>query len=185
MTVNQVISEILGAYETGGDLDYGENISMREHMLQTACLAERGGRDERNIVAALLHDYGHLVCDRPNNIFSEGDNNFHETVGARALENWFDEEVVGAIRLHVAAKRYLCAANSKYMSKLSDASITTLAVQGGPMNSEEMVGFREQAGYRMALTIRVYDDLGKEPNMQRPELPYYLPMLRRCLSALQ
>ena len=185
MTINQVIAEILGAYETGGDLDYGENISMREHMLQTACLAERGGRDERIIVAALLHDYGHLVCDQPNNIFSEGDNNFHETVGARALENWFDEEVVGAIRLHVAAKRYLCAANPKYMSRLSDASITTLAVQGGPMKSEEMVEFREQAGYRMALTIRVYDDLGKEPKMQRPELEYYVPMLRRCLSALK
>ena len=183
MSVDQVIEEILGAYETGGDLDYGENISMREHMLQTACLAEQGGNEERIIVAALLHDYGHLVCDQPNNVFSEGSDNFHETVGARALESWFDEEIVGAIRLHVDAKRYLCAANPKYLAKLSDASITTLGVQGGPMNSEEMAGFREQVGYAIALTIRVYDDLGKEPRMLRPELPYYVPMLRRCLSA--
>ena len=183
MSVNQVIEEILGAYETGGDLDYGENISMREHMLQTACLAERGGGKERIIVAALLHDYGHLVCNHPNNIFSEGCDNFHETAGARALENWFDEDIVGAVRLHVDAKRYLCATNPKYMARLSDASITTLGVQGGPMNSEEMVGFREQVGYKMALTIRVYDDLGKEPKMLRPELEYYVPMLRRCFSA--
>jgi len=183
MSVNQIISEILGAYETGGDLDYGENFSMREHMLQTACLAERDGRDERVIVAALLHDYGHLVCNQPNNIFSEGSDNFHETLGARALENWFDEEIVGAVRLHVDAKRYLCATNPKYIAKLSDASIMTLEVQGGPMNREEMVRFREHAGYKMALTIRVYDDLGKEPKMSRPELEHYVPMLRRCLSA--
>ena len=182
MTVDQIIEEILGAYETGGDLDYGENISMREHMLQTACLAEQDGHEERVIVAALLHDYGHLVCDQPNDIFSDGIDNFHETIGARALQNWFDEGIVGAVQLHVNAKRYLCAANPKYMAKLSDASIMTLKVQGGPMNSEEMLRFREHAGYEMALTIRVYDDLGKEPRMQRPELLYYVPMLRRCLS---
>jgi len=133
MTVNQIIEEILGAYETGGDLDYGENISMREHMLQTACLAETDGNDELIIVAALLHDYGHLICDQPNNIFSEGSDNFHETLGARALASWFDEEIVGAVQLHIDAKRYLCAANAKYMAKLSDASIMTLGVQGGPM----------------------------------------------------
>jgi len=177
------IEEILNAYEACGDLDYGENISMREHMLQTACLAERGGHDERVIVAALLHDYGHLVCNQPNNIFSEGNDNFHESIGARALGQWFDKEIVGAVRLHVDAKRYLCGKNPKYLTKLSEASITTLAVQGGPMNSEEMLGFREQAGYKMALTVRVYDDLGKEPTMSRPELEHYVPMLRRCLSA--
>ncbi len=182
MSANQVIEEILAAFDTGGDLDYGENISMREHMLQTACLAERGGGEERLIVAALLHDYGHLICDRPNNIFSEGKDNFHETVGAQALKSWFDEEIVGAVRLHVDAKRYLCAANPKYMTRLSDASITTLAVQGGPMTSKEMAGFREQTGHEMALTIRVYDDQGKEAKMRRPELEYYVPMLRRCLS---
>lgn len=181
MTVDKVIEEILSAFQKAGDLDYGENISMREHMLQTACLAEQGGDEERIIVAALLHDYGHLVCDQPNDCFSEGSNNFHETVGARALENWFDEEIVGAIRLHVDAKRYLCAATPKYIAKLSDASIMTLGVQGGPMSDEEMIEFQRQAGHKMALKIRVYDDLGKEPRIQRPELEYYVPMLKRCL----
>jgi predicted HD phosphohydrolase len=181
MTVNQVIEEILGAYETGGDLDYGENISMREHMLQTACLAEQDGNEERIIIAALLHDYGHLVCQQPNDIFAEGGDNFHQVLGARALENWFDEEIVGAVRLHVDAKRYLCAANNNYLARLSDASITTLGVQGAPMNNEEMIEFRKHAGYKMALTIRVYDDLGKVPGMPRPELEYYLPMLARIL----
>lgn len=185
MSEDQVIEEILRAYEKCGDLDYGEDISMREHMLQTACLAEQGGDEERLIVAALLHDYGHLICDQPNNIFAEGKDNFHETLGARALEKWFDEEVVGAIQLHVDAKRYLCAASPKYRTELSDASITTLGVQGGPMNSREMAAFREQTGHEMALRVRVYDDLGKEPNMRRPELDHYVPMLRRCLSLRQ
>lgn len=156
---------------------------MRGHMLQTACLAEQGDGEERLVVAALAHDYGHLVCDRPNNIFAEGSDNFHEVVGARVLEHWFDEEIVGAVRLRADAKRYLCATSPAYLSSLSGASITTPGVQVGPIKSEEMIRFRERVSDKMVLRIRIYDDLGKQPRMLRPELPYYVPMLRRCLSA--
>lgn len=180
-SLDQAIEEILDAFAACGDLDYGENISMREHMLQTAYLAESSGGSDDLIVAALLHDYGHLVCNLPNNTFSEGKDNFHETVGARALANWFGDGIVGAIRLHVDAKRYLCAATPDYESKLSEASIITLAVQGGPMGEREMTEFRRQSGHSMALRIRVYDDLGKEREMRRPELEHYVPVLKRCL----
>jgi predicted HD phosphohydrolase len=175
LTPDEIIDEIRKAFAACGHLDYGESISMQEHMLQAACLAEKSGEDDAVIVATLLHDYGHLVCNN-------GIDNYHEDIGAKALENWFEEDIVGAIRLHVDAKRYLCAATPAYRDKLSEASITTLEVQGGPMNEEEMAAFREMSGYRLALKVRVYDDLGKEPQMERPDLDYYVPKLRACIN---
>lgn len=177
-----IIAEILAAFSTNGHLDYGENMSMQEHMLQSACIAEQDGADERLIVSALLHDYGHLICNMPNDTFLEGHDNHHENVGADALANWFDEEVVDAVRLHVAAKRYLCGSNPAYLDKLSDASIMTLEIQGGPMNDEEIEAFRSRPGHDMAVKVRLYDDRGKVQGMERPEFDHYLPAIRRCLS---
>ena len=182
MSPDEIIEEILAAFAASGHLDYGENISIQEHMLQAAFIAESKGEDDAVVVATLLHDYGHLVCNMPNNTFEDGIDNYHEEVGAKALENWFDEDIVGAVRLHVDAKRYLCAATPGYRDKLSPASITTLEVQGGPMNEDEMAAFREQKGHHLALKVRVYDDLGKEPQMERPELEHYVPQLRACIS---
>jgi len=182
LSPDEIIAEIRKAFAACGHLDYGESISMQEHMLQAACIAEQKGEDDTVIVATLLHDYGHLVCNMPNNTFEDGIDNYHEDVGAQALESWFDEDIVGAVRLHVDAKRYLCASTPAYRDKLSQASITTLEVQGGPMNEEEMAAFREKRGYRLALKVRVYDDLGKEPQMERPNLDYYIPKLKACID---
>ena len=182
MSANAIVEQILDAFAKCGHLDYGENLSLEEHMLQTAYLADENGEDDKVIVAALLHDFGHLVCNMPNNTFEEGNDNYHEELGANALQDWFDDDIVEAVRLHVDAKRYLCAANPKYKDKLSEASITTLAIQGGPMSKREMLAFRQKKGHRMAIRIRVYDDLGKMPEMRRPELEYYVPKIRNCLQ---
>ena len=182
MTSEHAIEQIFNAFATCGHLDYGEHISMQEHMLQAACLAERAGEPDEVVVAALLHDYGHLVCNLPNSTFADGIDNKHEVLGAAALSAWFDDDIVQAVRLHVAAKRYLCGATPSYRDKLSPASVTTLTLQGGPMSDAEMSAFREQPGYRLALKVRLYDDLGKEPAMDRPELEHYLPKLEACLS---
>lgn len=181
MTSDEIIGQIFDAFAACGHLDYGEDISMREHMLQTACLAENNGEDNRVVVAALLHDYGHLICNMPNDSFERGRDNCHESLGATALEKWFDDDIVDAVRLHVEAKRYLCTANSEYIDKLSQASVATLAIQGGPMNHQEMRRFQQEKGYEMAIRIRVYDDRGKVPEMQRPALEQYIPKIRACL----
>ena len=181
-TAEEIVEEILAAFAACGHLDYGEHISMQEHMLQAACIAEQKGEDDAVIVATLLHDYGHLVCNMPNNTFLDGIDNYHEEVGAQALKNWFDEDIVGAVRLHVDAKRYLCATTPAYRDKLSQASITTLEVQGGPMNEEEMAAFREKSGHHLALKVRVYDDMGKEPQMKRPDLEHYVPKIKACIN---
>ena len=182
LSADELLQDILAAFAACGHLDYGESISMQEHMLQSAYLAECKGENDALIVATLLHDYGHLVCNMPNNTFEVGVDNYHEEAGANALQKFFGEEIIGAIRLHVAAKRYLCAATPAYYDKLSPASVTTLEVQGGPMNEQEMAEFRTLAGHRMALKVRVYDDLGKEPQMQRPELEHYIPKLKACMT---
>lgn len=147
-------------------------------MLQTAYLAEQNGEENRVVAAALLHDYGHLICNMPNSIFDEGRNNHHEAIGAVALEGWIDDEIAEAIRLHVDANRYLRAANPAYREKLSDASITALGIQGGPMTAQEMLEFRQQKGHKLAARIRVYDDLGKMAEMERPELAHYVPKIK-------
>jgi len=176
------VNEILAAFAANGHLDYGENMSMQEHMLQTAHIAEQDGADARLIVAALLHDFGHLVCNMPNDTFLDGHDNHHEEIGADALAKWFDEDIVNAVRLHVAAKRYLCGSNPAYFDKLSDASKLTLEIQGGPMNDAEIQAFRSQPGHEMAVRVRVYDDQGKVQDMERPELGHYLPAIRKCLA---
>ena len=82
------------------------------------------------------------------------------------------------------AKRYLCAASAGYIAKLSPASMITLAIQGGPMNAQEMSHFRQEKAHRFALKVRIYDDLGKKPKMERPELEHYIPNLRACLNRM-
>ena len=180
--VDSIVKEIRDAFATNGHLDHGENISMQEHMLQAAWLAEQDGADERVVVATLLHDYGHLVCDLPRDTLVDGYDNHHESLGADALSNWFEEDIVNAVRLHVAAKRYLCGSNPGYRDELSDASKTTLEIQGGPMTGDELFAFRNLPGHDMAVQVRVYDDRGKINGMERPELDHYVPMIRRCLG---
>lgn len=177
-----IVAEILEVFAARGHLDYGEHISMREHMLQAAWIAEQDGADDRLIVAALLHDYGHLICNMPNNTFREGVDNRHEELGAAALSRWFGDDIVNAVRLHVDAKRYLCAASPEYLDQLSAASKITLAVQGGPMSDAEMREFRHQPGHELAVRVRLFDDQGKLPGMARPDLEHYLPKLRACLA---
>ena len=182
MRDSDVLQEISKAFDACGHLDYGERISMEEHMLQTAWLAEQDGADDRTVVASLLHDYGHLVCNLPNNTFEKGADNYHEDAGAEAMASWFDDDIVSAVRLHVAAKRYLCAANPAYVDKLSDASILTLDIQGGMMSEAEMRVFESDPAHKMAIRVRVYDDRGKYPQMERPALEYYFPKIVACLK---
>jgi predicted HD phosphohydrolase len=184
MNDNDVLQQISTAFEACGHLDYGERISMEEHMLQTAWIAERDGADIRTVVASLLHDYGHLVCNMPNNTFEQGDDNFHEDIGADAMSAWFDDDIVSAVRLHVAAKRYLCAANPGYFDKLSKASKVTLVIQGGPMSDGEMRAFESNPAHKLAIRVRVYDDQGKDPQLERPGLEHYFPKIVDCLKQM-
>src|SRR5581483_8208659 len=133
-----IASEILSLYErTGTGAYFGERVSMTEHALQAAYFARATHASADLILAALLHDIGHLLEDVPADLAQWTHDAQHEEVGARWLQARFGAQIAEPVRLHVPAKRYLCATDPSYCSRLSAASVRTLELQGGPMTAAE------------------------------------------------
>ncbi|MBC8164936.1 MAG: HD domain-containing protein, partial [Bryobacteraceae bacterium] len=150
--MSPVIDEIFRIFGIRGSEEYGgEAVSQLEHALQTAALATSEGVQETLVAAALLHDIGHLL---PNG-------NIHEENGHEWLSQSFPSAVTEPVRLHVAAKRYLCTVDPAYSATLSPASVRSLAVQGGPMTSEEVTKFEGHPHFTAAVRLRRWDDEAK------------------------
>ena len=159
---DNIVDLILDLFAQRGAREYmGEAVSMSQHMEQSAACAVADGAPDSLVVAALLHDIGHFVGDHPIEALEKGIDNSHEEVGARYLEPFFPSSVTEPIRLHVAAKRYLCATDTGYLEQLSAASVNSLMVQGGPMNSAEIEQFETRPHHKNAVKLRLYDDDGK------------------------
>ncbi|HEY2037267.1 MAG TPA: HD domain-containing protein [Steroidobacteraceae bacterium] len=174
-----VIDDIFSLYATRGSAAYfGEAVSMTEHGLQAAHFAELEGAADAVVAAALLHDIGHLIASVPDDIADWSVDARHEATGARWLGKWFGAEVAEPVRLHVRAKRYLCAIDPTYFSQLSPASVLTLKLQGGPMSAEEVAGFEAEPGYREAVAVRLCDDRGKIAGLATRRLQDYRELLR-------
>jgi gamma-butyrobetaine dioxygenase len=173
----QVIGEL---FASEGAADYlGEPVTQAVHMLQAAVLAERDGADDALIAAALLHDVGHFTGTVTGRDLMEGTDHRHSETGAAWLSQWFGEEVTEPVRLHVDAKRYLCAAVPGYAAGLSDASVYTLGVQGGPMRGGELDDFEASPYAAAACRVRRWDDAAKDPAMPVPSFDHFRPVLRR------
>lgn len=166
---------------SGQDAYFGEPVSQLEHALQTAHLAEQDHAPTAQIIAALLHDIGHLLHGRDETIADEGVDAEHERVGNKWLQAYFPEEVCAPIRLHVNAKRYLCATDCSYLIQLSPASLQSLKLQGGPMTHAEVSEFEEEPFFRQAVQIRRWDDLAKLPGFPVPPLAHYLQRLESLM----
>jgi phosphonate degradation associated HDIG domain protein len=170
----KTIDRILELFqERGGALYGGEAVSQLEHALQAAMAAEKEGASPAMISAALLHDLGHLLHNLPEDSAEHGVDDRHEDLACRWLERHFGPEVTEPIRLHVAAKRYLCATDTNYHSALSDASRLSLEIQGGPFSSEETSAFRENPHFHAAVRLRVWDDIAKVPSLKTPDLVHF------------
>jgi predicted HD phosphohydrolase len=128
------------------------------------------------VAAALLHDVGHVLLPPPDLCDLHRDRR-HEEIGADWLQPRFGVEVGAPVRLHVAAKRYLCATEPRYLARLSDASLHSLALQGGPMNAAERAAFEASPWHLEALDLRRLDDAAKVPGAPVPALESYLPLL--------
>jgi phosphonate degradation associated HDIG domain protein len=167
--------------KSGADLYLGEEVTQLQHALQAAHLAVRDGASEPRIAAALLHDIGHLMQgageDTPGVDFR------HEELGASWLGEHFPEEVCMPVRLHVAAKRYLCATDSSYMGRLSAASLHSLGLQGGPMAAEEVREFQASPFFPSAVKLRLWDEEAKDPSFDAPQLACYEALLARLVRA--
>ena len=157
------LDEIFAIYESQGPEAYfGEPVSMSEHALQAAHFAMLEGAPASLSAAALLHDIGHLIDENvPADIADWDSDAAHELLGARWLASRFGAEVSEPVRLHVPAKRYLCATQPEYLSRLSSASVVTLRLQGGPMSASEVAQFEQLPFSREALRLRHWDDQAK------------------------
>lgn len=161
---------------------YDEAVTELEHALQAARLAELERADDQLVVAALLHDVGHLISrdhdqlDEPHQSDAR-----HERVGAAWLNQHFGAAVVGPIALHVDAKRYLCAVEAGYESGLSPSSVRSLAIQGGPMDDAEMKAFEADPHGDSAVRVRRWDDLAKVPGTATPGFEHFVDVLQRVM----
>lgn len=155
---------------------------MTEHMLQAAYAAEQEGAPARLVAAALLHDYGHFIHDLPEDSAEHGVDTQHEEVAHSFLVEHFGEAIAEPIRMHVAAKRYLCATDPSYIGQLSPASVHSLSLQGGPYSAEEVAEFERSPYAEDAVRLRRWDDVGKVESMETPDLEHYRPVLEAVLE---
>lgn len=183
LTADNIVDFLADIFERrGADSYLGEPVTMSEHMLEAAVFAEREGASEELIAAALLHDIGHYTGEFGEDYIEQGVDNLHDQAGARVLEAFFPPLVTECVRLHVAAKRYLCATGPAYFGKLSDASVKTLALQGGPMSEAEAATFRRNPHFKEAVRVRLWDEAGKVPGMPTPGFRHYAPLLQRVVD---
>jgi phosphonate degradation associated HDIG domain protein len=173
------VAAITALFASEGAAAYlGEPVSQAAHMLQAAALAERDQAAKALVAAALLHDVGHFSGALGGHDPMRGTDNRHEENGAAWLAQWFGEEVTEPVRLHVAAKRYLCTAEPGYAASLSPASVYTLGVQGGPMQRAELAKFEASRYASGAIQVRRWDDAAKEPQASVLGLDHYTAVLR-------
>ena len=123
MTAAAGVEAVLALFRARGDERYGERVTQLDHALQCASLAAGEGAADSLVAAALLHDYGHLIDDRGHMAERDGLDGEHEAIGAATLAAWFGPAVTEPIALHVAAKRYLCAAEPGYVEEIGRAHV--------------------------------------------------------------
>jgi [1-hydroxy-2-(trimethylamino)ethyl]phosphonate dioxygenase len=180
----KIVDTIMDLFARRGAAAYhGEAVSQAEHALQAAYLAELEGAPDRLVVAALLHDVGHLLDGQDEDLADRGVDGRHEEAGCAWLALHFGPEVTEPIRLHVAAKRYLCAVSPAYLGSLSPASRLSLSLQGGTMNEAERAEFVSNPAHSDALKLRHYDDTAKVPGLDVPGLAHYRERILKMVRA--
>ena len=174
MTAVETIGELFAG--PGARDHLGEPVPIGEHMLQAGALAEAAGAESPLVAAALMHDIGHLLGE-------DEDEDRHGEAGANWLSQWFGAAVTEPVRLHVPAKRYLCAADADYFGLLSAESVRTLSLQGGPMTAGEVAAFEALPFSRDAVAIRRWDDQAKDPVVTPPRFAHFAPLLEAVVRS--
>lgn len=178
-----IVAFLADIFERRGGEEYlGEPVTMAEHMLQGATLAQQDGKSDLIIVSTLLHDIGHFTSEFGMFRMDDTEDRHHEDAGAVILQEFFPTLVTDCVRFHVAAKRYLCATDPSYFDNLSEASVHSLNLQGGPMSKAEVRTFEENPNLKEIVAVRYLDDAGKHPNMKTPPFSHFAPMVQRIVD---
>ncbi|MEO8558031.1 MAG: phosphonate degradation HD-domain oxygenase [Rhodospirillales bacterium] len=173
------IDNLLALMQKGADTAYsGERVSQLEHALQCALFAQESGASPALIAASLLHDIGHVLMGGEGEAMAAGIDQQHEQCGADYLAQWFGPTLVEPMRLHVAAKRYLCASDADYFARLSPVSVRSLELQGGPMSQAEAAQFAADPYAQDAVRLRHWDEQGKVVGLATQDLAHFRPLLQ-------
>ncbi|SKA01979.1 phosphonate degradation operons associated HDIG domain protein [Enhydrobacter aerosaccus] len=160
---------------------YGlSDVNQLQHALQAAALAEADGASPATVLASLLHDVGHMIHQLGEDPAARGVDDVHEELGAKWLAQRFGPEVSEPVRLHVAAKRYLCTVEADYFSKLAPDSVRSLELQGGLMSPDEVDDFRALPHHAEAVRLRRYDEGAKDPQASTADFDHFLRHVEAC-----
>ena len=175
------VTELAALLEGKGSRRYGlSDVNQLQHALQCAAHAEADSAPPATVLACLLHDVGHMIHQLGENPAGRGIDDVHEQLGADWLAKRFGPEVSEPVRLHVAAKRYLCTVESDYFGKLSADSVRSLELQGGLMSAEELAEFRRHPQHEEAVRLRRFDEAAKDPRASTPDFDHYLRHVEAC-----
>ena len=178
------LSEICVLFARKGGRAYdGESVTQLEHALQTAAHAEAGGASPALVTAALLHDLGHMLNDQGDTPTLRGVDDLHQFAALPFLRGVYGDDVLEPIRLHVEAKRYLCAMRAGYHDALSADSKRSLTLQGGVFTADQAAAFMQQPHAAEAIQVRLWDDLAKIPGATTPPLAHFVAALEAAQRA--
>lgn len=184
LTSSTIVEFIADIFHRRGHEEYlGEPVTMAEHMLQGAHFAVSQDESDEIVVAALLHDIGHFTSEFGMFSMEDTQDRWHENAGAEVLEAFFPSLISDCVRYHVAAKRYLCATSPEYFDQLSEASVHSLNLQGGPMNTTEVVAFEQNPNLDAIIKVRKFDDRGKIAGLETQPFTHYIPMIQSIVDA--
>jgi len=175
------LPDIERLFRQHGQIEYsGEGVTQQEHALQCAQLAEQAGAAPELVTAAFLHDLGHMLNVQGDTPTARGIDDQHQYFAIPFLRGLFPAAVIEAIRLHVDAKRALCALETDYYEALSEDSKRSLTLQGGIFSADELATFRAKPHAEDAMRVRRWDDAAKAPGVATPPLSHYLEIAARC-----
>lgn len=179
-----VLAQIEDLLLTEGRRRYGlENVSQLQHALQSALIAEQQHETPAFIAAALLHDIGHMTHTLGENPAVSGNDDRHEEHGHDFLVRHFGPDVTEPVRLHVAAKRYLCATDPTYFDRLAPDSVLSLKLQGGPMSPQEVAEFQSLPHAEAAVRLRRIDETAKVQDLPTPPVSHFMLYVASSLAA--
>jgi predicted HD phosphohydrolase len=171
-----IVNQIIFTFINNKSLYIGEGLTISEHMIQTAMLAEKNKCSSDLICSSLLHDYGHFVVKDPDQLVTNQIDGNHEIIGANYLKTFFSNEIIEPILLHVDAKKFL-AREKKYFNSLSEASKVSLKLQGGIMSDNEAKQFEQNKNYKNAIKLRRFDEGAKRQNIKIKDIKDYKELL--------